>query len=75
MYSHHSIAVKVANRSGMTHPACTSRQCVWNVPSEKIVSKPTKIADRNWKSSKLNKGNLMRYSNHRTQESLLLEKC
>ena len=46
----------------MTHPACTSRQCVWNVPSEKIVSKPTKIADRNWKSSKLNKGNLVRYS-------------
>ena len=58
--------VEAANRSGMTNPACTSRQCVWNVPSEKTVIKPTKIADRNWKSSKLNKGNLGRYSKHRT---------
>ena len=57
--------VEAANRSGMTNPACTSRQCVWNVPSEKTVIKPTKIADMNWKSSKLNKGNSMRYSKHR----------
>ena len=27
--------VEAVNRSGMTNPACTSRQCVWNVPSEK----------------------------------------
>ena len=26
--------VEAANRSGMTNPACTSRQCVWNVPSK-----------------------------------------
>ena len=57
--------VEAANRSGMTNPACTSRQCMWNVPSEKTVIKPTKIADMNWKSSKLNKGNSMRYSKHR----------
>ena len=53
--------VEAANRSGMTNPACTSRPCVWNIPSEKTVIKPTKIADMNWKSSKLNKGNPMRY--------------
>ena len=58
--------VEAANRSGITNPACTSRQCVWNVPSEKTVIKPTKIADMSWKSSKLNKGNSVRYSKHRT---------
>lgn len=47
--------VEAANRSGMTNPACTSRLCVWNVPPEKTVIKPKKIADMNWKSSKLNK--------------------
>ena len=57
--------VEAANRSGMTNPAYTSRQCVWNVPSEKTVIKPTKIADMNWKSSKLNKGNSVRYSKYR----------
>ena len=52
--------VEAANRSGMTNPTCISRQCVWNVQSEKTVIKPTKIADMSWKSSKLNKGSSMR---------------
>ena len=67
--------VEAANRSGMTNAACTSRLRVWNVPSEKTVIKPTKIADMNWKSSKLNKGNSMRYIKHMTEESQLLKKC
>lgn len=55
------VRVEAANRNGKTNPACTSRLCVWNVPSENTVLKPKKNAEMNWKSSKLNKGNSTRY--------------
>lgn len=49
--------VEAANRNGLTNPACTSKQCVWNVPAEKTVVQPKRIRDVDWKASKLNKGN------------------
>ncbi|XP_066023281.1 uncharacterized protein [Pocillopora verrucosa] len=48
--------IEAANRNGMTNPACTSKECVWNVPiGNKTVIKPSRICDMEWKASKLNK--------------------
>ncbi|KAK3755143.1 hypothetical protein QZH41_020564 [Actinostola sp. cb2023] len=47
--------VEAANRNGLTNPACTSKQCVWNVPADKTVVQPKRICDMDWKTSKLNK--------------------
>lgn len=44
-----------ANRTGMTNPACTSKQCLWDKPADKTVIKPVKIIDMDWKKAKLNK--------------------
>lgn len=52
--------IEAANRNGMTNPACTSKECVWNVPiGNKTVIKPSRICDMEWKASKLNKGMLL----------------
>ncbi|XP_067028284.1 uncharacterized protein [Acropora muricata] len=48
--------IEAANRTGMTNPACTSKQCLWNKPADKTVIKPAKIIDMDWKAAKLNKG-------------------
>jgi len=48
--------VEAANRNGLTNPACTSRECSWNVPQQSSKVKPTRICDINWTASKLNKG-------------------
>ncbi|XP_074612144.1 uncharacterized protein LOC141866531 [Acropora palmata] len=47
--------VEAANRNGLTNPACTSRECSWNVPQQSSKVKPTRICDINWTASKLNK--------------------
>ena len=47
--------IEAANRNGLSNPACTSRQCVWNVPGEKALVQPTRICDMDFKASKFKK--------------------
>ena len=47
--------IEAANRNGLTNPACTSRQCVWNVPRERTSILPTRTRDMDFKASKFKK--------------------
>ena len=47
--------IEAANRNGLTNPACTSRQCVWNVSVERTAVQPTRICNMDFKASKLKK--------------------
>lgn len=68
--------IEAANRSGLTNPACTSRECSWIVPQPTTKLQPTRICDMNWTASKLNKGkNDHCYRNHITYQHLLSIHC